>query len=296
MNMIDIGTARIAYRKFGDGPTKVVIEGAINSCNAEWWNFCNDFGDLPILVYDRAGYGNSTKSSMERTPLNVVIELAELLIRIETDKEIILVGHSQGGLYATLFALKYPDKVKAVILLDPLSITDDRFKKELSEKEFHSSGVDKTRTLNIGKAITGLGLGFMLKGLLKNAPPFYYEKYDPEAEKYILHALIQKKQYETALSEYENAHIKENLAEYKGIMHKPLCLIRHNDVKMIEEIIFFAKCEKQIAEKVENLWQSVMRDMLIFSDQTEEIVAGNSSHYIHLTDRKLVIDKIKSFI
>lgn len=296
MNTVDIGTARIAYRIFGSGPIKIVIEGSLNSCNAEWWNFCSDLIDLPVLVYDRAGYGNSTKSSLDRTPKNIVYELSELLNKFETEKELIIVGHSQGGLYAALFALVHPEKTKAVILLDPLSLTDGRFKTELNEKEFYSSGVEKTKALKMGKVLTGMRFGFIIRGLLKKAPPFYYEKYDKEAEKYILSALTQKKQYETALLEYENAHKAENLKVFIGKIQKPVLLIRHNDKKMIEEIMYFGNCEKAVAEKVEYLWQSVMRDMLQFSDNAEEISAENSSHYIHLTDRKLVIDKIKGFI
>lgn len=296
MNTVDIGTAQIAYRKFGNGPVQIVIEGSLNSCNAEWWNLCNDLRGLSVLVYDRAGYGNSTKSSLDRTPNNIVNELSELLKRMETEKELIIVGHSQGGLYATLFALLHPDKTKAVILLDPLSISDGRFKTGLSENEFYSSGADKTKALRIGKTITGLGLGFIVKNLLKKAPPFYYEIFDKEAEKYILHALTRKKQYETALLEYDNAHKQEHLDVFIGMIQKPVLLIRHNEKKMIEEIIYFGNCEKAVAEKVEYLWQSVMRDMLKYCKNANEIEAGNSGHYIHLTDRKLVVEKIKGFI
>ena len=65
--------------------------------------------------------------------------------------------------------------------------------------------------------------------------------------------------------------------------------------KMIAEIMHYGNCKENVAEKIEKTWQSIMKDMLEFGDTREEIVANNSSHYIHLTDRKLVIDKIKSF-
>jgi len=296
MNYIDVGTAKIAYRIFGSGPIKLVIEGALNSCNAEWWNFTQALGDIPTLVYDRAGYGESTKSSLNRTPINIVIELEKLLKKVDISDQIVLLGHSQGGLYSTLFALRNKKLVKALILLDPLSVIDNNFKNSLSDKEFYSSGIDKTSSLRIGKLITGLHLGFLFKGLLKKAPPFYYSKFDKDSENYILKALLKRKQYETALLEYEYSHIENELKQIEGELNSPIFLIRHNSEKMIEEIMYFGNCNRELAEKIENTWIDIMREMKKFSKINMELVANNSSHYIHLTDQQLVIDKIREII
>ncbi len=296
MEFCDIGTARIAYKIFGSPPVSIIIEGAINSCNAEWWEFCTELKDQSVLVYDRAGYGKSSISTLQRTPQNIVKELSTLLENLNTKNDVILVGHSQGGLYATLFTLLHPDKVKTLILLDPLSYRDNDFKSLLSEKEFFASGVDKSQTFKLGRMLTGLHLGFLIKGLLKRNPPFNYHSFTPDAENYILNSLMQPKQYSTALEEYQFSHDETKLAFFKEFPQQvstKFVLITHSSTKLIEEYVSVLGVNKDLAEKVENIWQKLMEAMNTFSKNPEKLTAPNSAHYIHLTDQEIVLNKIR---
>ena len=47
-----------------------------------------------------------------------------------------------------------------------------------------------------------------------------------------------------------------------------------------------------MAEKVENLWQDIMKKMLGVSSEAEHFGASKSSHFIHLTDLELVCEEI----
>jgi pimeloyl-ACP methyl ester carboxylesterase len=71
------------------------------------------------LIYDRAGYGKSYGSLLNRKSNYLhlgAVELYELINDLKLDnKEIILYGHSDGGSIALIFASKYPNIVKAVI-------------------------------------------------------------------------------------------------------------------------------------------------------------------------------------
>lgn len=296
MQKAELGTATLVYRVFGNGPVQVIIEGALNSCNAEWWPLCRELEGVTVLVYDRAGYGLSTPSTLPRSPLNIVLELEKLLAGIELAPQIVLLGHSQGGLYTTLFGLRNADRVKGMILLDPLSVSDSRFKQELNETEYQASGVDKTSALKIGSMLCSLGLAFLFKGLLKKAPPFYYRSFSKDEEQYILSALVRKKQYLAALAEYSQAHVEENLVPFSGKLYCPVYLLRHNPEIMQEEIVHFGACSPELAVRIEALWQSVMTDMLAFSTRGESRVAPNSSHYIHLSDQTMVVDLLKSLV
>lgn len=293
----NIGTANIAYRIFGQGPIEIVIEGSINSCNAEWWDFCSKIDNHSILVYDRAGYGRSSISTMNRTPENIVKELSVLLENLEVNSKIVLVGHSQGGLYASLFAINNPEKIKGLILLDPLSYADNDFKRLLSEEEYKVSGVDKYSSLKYGEIVTKLKLGFLIKGLLKKSPPFYYHSFSKEAEQYILGSLIKHSQYSTALSEYKLSHVDANLEQLKrNKFNFSLVLITHSSKKMCEEIVYFGNTTREIALKVETIWQNIMKKMLTISSNSKSYVADNSCHYIHLTDESMVIKRIMEIV
>ena len=296
MDFCDIGTAKIAYRIFGAPPVSIVIEGAINSCNAEWWEFCTELADHSVLVYDRAGYGESSVSTLQRTPENIVKEFSTLLKNLNIKDDFVLVGHSQGGLYSTLFTLLHPEKVKTLILLDPLSYRDNDFKSLLSEKEFYASGVDKSKTFKLGRTLTRLHLGLLFKSQLKQVPPFTYHTFTTDAENYILKSLMQPKQYSTALDEYRFSHDETQLGYFDVRAQQvstKFVLITHSSSKLIEEYVSSWGVDKDLAEKVENIWQKLMEDMTAFSKNSEKLIAPNSGHYMHLTDQEFVRNEIR---
>ena len=71
------------------------------------------------LIYDRAGYGQSEGSLLNRQADYLHLGAAELFelindLKLE-NKEIILYGHSDGGSIALIYASKYPNQVKSVI-------------------------------------------------------------------------------------------------------------------------------------------------------------------------------------
>ncbi len=296
MDFCDIRTAKIAYRIFGTPPVSIVIEGAINSCNAEWWEFCTELTAHSVLVYDRAGYGESSVSTLKRTPENIVKEFSTLLKNLNIKDDFVLVGHSQGGLYATLFTVLHPEKVKALILLDPLSYRDNDFRSLLSESEFSASGVDKSTTFKIGRILTGLHLGFLFKNQLKRVPPFTYHTFTADAENYILKSLMQPKQYSTALDEYRFSHDETQLAYFSGVAQQvstKFVLITHSSSKLIEEYVSSWRVDRDLAEKVESIWQKLMEAMITFSKNSEKLIAPNSGHYMHLTDQEIVLSEIR---
>jgi pimeloyl-ACP methyl ester carboxylesterase len=172
---VKLSTGNIAYRLFGNkANTCIVIETAMGTSSAEWWHLAEAWSKkYCILTYDRAGYGLSENSKQERTPENAARELNELLIKLGIGKAIFL-GHSLGGLYVYQYSRLFPGKVQALILLDPVSPDNRRFKKELSKEEYFKSGVDKSRNMRTAYILCSLGLGWAFKPLLKKSPPFYY--------------------------------------------------------------------------------------------------------------------------
>lgn len=77
---------------------------------------------LDGFVYERQGHGNSSPFSSERTAFYLHdyawIELNELITTaFSADKKIILVGHSDGGTIALLYAAKFPKNVLACVTM-----------------------------------------------------------------------------------------------------------------------------------------------------------------------------------
>ena len=300
MKFADIGTTELAYAVFGKGKDTIIVEAALGSCSAEWWHIADRLSAVySVLVYDRAGYGKSSRSKLPRTPNNITQELYLLLEYLEVREKITFIGHSQGGLYAQQFAKSHPELTKGLILLDPLSANDSQFRMRLSENEYKQSGVDKTKSLKLGLRISKLKFGFLFKGLLKKSPPFYYYDYANQASEYILSTLTKAAHYQTALEEYQLAHSEAEILKLKlkeGFPAIPLILITHSSTIAIEEIQKFGGLSKEEAAKVELLWQELMQEYLSFTPYSKFIQATKSSHYIHLTEPELLTEALAEMV
>ena len=69
-----------------------------------------------VILYDRRGEGRSEKMMANFTFQETLTDLDSLYQAYQLE-EAILIGHSFGGIVATLFADKYPAKIKQVVLL-----------------------------------------------------------------------------------------------------------------------------------------------------------------------------------
>ena len=298
LNIIDIGTSKISYKIIGNGKIDIVVELGLGSCIAEWYQLAKEISKkgYTVLLYERAGTGYSTISSLQRTPVNIANELNKLLEKLDVSDKITILAHSQGGLYAQAFTRIYKKRVKKIILLDPLSANDNKFKELLTEEEFRKSGVDKFSSLKLQKRLANLHLGFIIKALMKNAPPFYYyEGFSKEEEDYILSTLTKANLYETSMEEYKLSHdenIIASLKEKNEFPDIPLVLITHSSEFCIKETMEFGGTTRQEAEKIEDIWQQIMKEYLNFSRESKYIQAKNSGHYIHLLKPNLILENL----
>lgn len=76
--------------------------------------------DATIFAYNRPGYGQSDTAGTPRDGATIVEELRSTLRRKGLAPPYVLVGHSLGGLYMQLFARRYPQEVKGLVLVDAL--------------------------------------------------------------------------------------------------------------------------------------------------------------------------------
>lgn len=293
MHTIQLPSAALTYEKYGDGDVNLVIEMGLGASMAEWRQLAEKLaGRYTVLLYQRAGYGASSTSTLERTPENIAAELHLLLQQVGHDRKVTVLAHSQGGLYAWKFARMYPELVDKLVLLDPLSPEDCRFRMELTEEEFRKSGADKTDGLRVNLRLTKLHLGWLVRRAMRTAPPFYYYNGFSAAEtSEILSGVGEKQTYQTALEEYEAAHDRKQLVGLLDKEHKlsiPVILVTHNSDLAEKEIREFGGASEEQAKKIETLWQEIMGAYLSCCGNGEWVRAEHSSHYIHLTDPELI--------
>jgi pimeloyl-ACP methyl ester carboxylesterase len=300
MQTCSISSSTLSYRLSGSSSKPlVIIETALGACCAEWWHLIEKWSnDFYILTYERAGYGESSNSSLPRSPINIARELKELLDVLALTQPAILIGHSMGGLYVQQFARLYPKNVRAIILLDPVSAKNYTFRQSMSKSEYTQSGFDKQINFKIGLTVTNLHLGFLFKPLFKQGIPFPYLKDLPkEIENYILRHLTHAKLYRNALAEYAYIDFEQQLStlEEKGDFPPvPLHLICHSPEIMIEEIERYGGAEHEVAVKLNQMWVDVMKEYLKFSPKSTYHQSIQGNHYIHLTDPEIIWQTLKS--
>jgi pimeloyl-ACP methyl ester carboxylesterase len=101
-------------------PTLIFLHEALG-CIELWRDFPDALAQetgLDALVYDRQGHGKSSPLAMQRRPDYVHVEALEYLPRLLNLldlNQVILVGHSEGGSIALLFASRHPQRACCLI-------------------------------------------------------------------------------------------------------------------------------------------------------------------------------------
>lgn len=118
--LVDIGTRVVCARVLGHGPTVVLEAGGLGEGTT------GAFGGLEerlaslatVLIDDRAGSGRS-----DGPPHGRVAEMADdldaVIRSLGCAAPVVVVGWSSGGSVAEMFAVRHPDKVAGLVLLDP---------------------------------------------------------------------------------------------------------------------------------------------------------------------------------
>jgi pimeloyl-ACP methyl ester carboxylesterase len=117
--LIDVGGHRLRIERLGKGSPAVVMEAGLAQPRNTWGHVPNDVAAFTqVVVYDRAGLGDSDPGPVPRTGKQIVTELHALLTNAGIKGPCVLVGHSFGGLSARLYANQYPDDVAGMVLID----------------------------------------------------------------------------------------------------------------------------------------------------------------------------------
>ena len=116
------------YKIAGNGEPFIVLHGGPGMFHDELFPFFLDFAKShKVIFYDQRGNGKSTLEKIDSTTFTVelmVEDLEELRKEFGIDK-LNIIGHSWGGLLAMYYAVKYPDNVKRLILVDAAPVNTE---------------------------------------------------------------------------------------------------------------------------------------------------------------------------
>lgn len=112
-------SVRLHIHCLGNGSPTVILESSLPAGSPVWgWVQPGVAATTRVCAYDRAGEAWSDLGAEPRDAVRVATELHTLLERAGIADSLVLVGHSFGGLYARVFAHRYPDRVVGMVLID----------------------------------------------------------------------------------------------------------------------------------------------------------------------------------
>lgn len=177
--LVDVGGFRLHVTDNGQGgPPVVVIHGA-GETSFSWTHVRKEVARFTrVLTYDRPGLGASDPGPALGA-VQSVDGLHTLLRCVGLPGPYVLVGHSLGGLIARLYAIRYPEQVAGMVLVDS---THEFLKDDAKfRKGFAAIGL----MLRILRATSPFGLPRFLGDVLGIIPmyperPFYAKQLSPE--------------------------------------------------------------------------------------------------------------------
>ncbi len=122
----EVNNLTVHYKDIGNGDTTFILLHGFGASLFSWHAVMQPLAQYGrVIAYDRPAFGLTSRpmpgqwqgDSPYSTESNVEL-LAGLMDKLKV-KRAILVGNSAGGAVAVAFALKYPERVQALILVDP---------------------------------------------------------------------------------------------------------------------------------------------------------------------------------
>jgi len=121
---IDVDGLEVHYRDEGEGPVLVLFHGIFDSLHT-WQGWVDELKPhYRIIRLDLPGWSITGPPNFKYTLKNA-IDFCENFIEALDLKRFYLVGNSLGGYLAWNYALKHPEEVDKLILIDPIAYSQD---------------------------------------------------------------------------------------------------------------------------------------------------------------------------
>ena len=268
--MVDVGGQSMHLHctgEEGSAPT-VVMDIGSGGIGMDWQRVQPGVAKFArVCSYDRAGTGWSDQGPQPRTSQQIVKELHTLLGNAGVEGPYVLVGHSFGGVNMQLYASRYPDEVVGMVLVDS-AIADKDFLRAMEPSFPSPVWLKFLATIGVTR------LPYTLGGVTdERAAISTHAKDNYELANYIS---SMGKSYE------------EVRAAPMSLEDKPLIVLSAGSRGEM-----FPQFSQKGSDRFNEAWTESQADLTQASQNSEQIIAEDSTHNIQADDPELVIDAIR---
>lgn len=237
-----------------------------------------------VCIIDRPGYAMDSVTILPRDLKTVANELNKVLTDTKINDNIILVGHSLGGLYMRQYQALFPKKVKGLVLLD--AAHSYQFKK--LPKQFYEIMKAQPKQLEEVIAIARKGYLKYTKGKIPTfgLPENLLDQY---------YAVTTKPEYYYSMK-MEVAVFEDNLNSSKLLNKlKDLPLLVVGSKNSMDKDILPVENKDYPYEKHNTVWFELQKELAELSTNST-FVASKKNHYLNITDADLIERSINSWL
>jgi len=299
-SLFDIGGRRINLVCIGHGPPVAVFLYGGDANLLDWQPVQEPASRITkTCFYDPAGFGYSDPSPRPMTADNVVDDLHAALGRAKLRGRYVLVGHSAGGLYATLYADRYLSDVAGLVLIDPqfAGSAEREIGMTAAERSYFKAAVKR------GSAHLLFCADLAARGKISIADPHGCFQFaagrTPEEIAYLADQYTKPFRYESLRSEGANYEAfetgtSEDSREEARAAHSfgdiPMIVLTRS---LVDPDPGYTAAEEQASYQ---FWKKGHDALARRSTRGESIVVPNTSHTIQLDQPQAVIDAIRNVV
>ena len=283
--MVDVGGYSLhlyCTGEEGGGAPTVVMDSGLGGSVLDWQLVQPEVaGFTRVCTYDRGGAGWSEPGVQPRTSPQIVEELHTLLGNAGVQEPYVLVGHSFGGTNMQLYASQYPDEVAGMVLVD--SALEDLDLLSTTESLQGSPGWIKIyATIGVVRLVNMLGpVGY----------PFSELPSASVAEAFAISTSTrQLYEYADELSSLRES-FEQQLAAPMSLGDKPLIVLTAGPLQM--QGMGLSQEQMDQMDEAHTRTQAALTQG---SQNSEQIIAEDSGHYIQMEQPDLVIDAIRQVV
>ena len=271
--MVDVGDYSMHLYCTGEGgaPT-VVMDIGSGGIGMDWQLVQPEVAQFArVCTYDRAGMGWSEPGAQPRTSQQIVEELHALLGNAGVQGPYVLVGHSFGGTNVQLYASQYPNEVAGMVLVD--SATEDEMLVTLTEELQGSPVWNKIlATIGVTRLPYTLGGETDQRTAISTHAKDIYEVSDERTS-------------------WEES-FEQRRASPLSLGDKPLIVLTAGAFQVPPD----AGIPQEQIDSFLEAHSEFQADLPLHSQNSEQIIAEDSGHYIHWEQPDLVIDAIRRVV
>ena len=204
--LFDVGGRQLFLSCFGDGEPTVVLVGGLSSDWIEVQQAAS--ATTRVCSYDKPNVpgSRSEDAPTPRDAAGMADELAALLETAAVPDPYVIVGHSNGGMVAQLFAATHPDRIAGIVLVDSAHEDQDLRAAELARSQLppeeaealiagmtampprlvdpeqfdHTLSRDQLRASRTTSPLPAVPMAVLVHGLpLEDVPPQLSKPYEP---------------------------------------------------------------------------------------------------------------------